>query len=62
MTVALRIYIATVLRRYEFVLESPGEKVSDLSFTNPPSTEHLFTCSSTLVRGSPADQSGAGSA
>ena len=58
MTVALRIYIATVLRRYTFVLEDPNEKVNDFSITNPPppSTEYLFACSSALAKGSPVDQ------
>ena len=34
--VTVRIYIATIFRRYTFVLEDPNGEVSDPSFTNPP--------------------------
>jgi hypothetical protein len=34
--VKLRVIIATIFRRYTFVLEKPNEKVSDFSFANPP--------------------------
>jgi hypothetical protein len=33
--VTLRVFIATIFRRYTFVLENPNEKVSDLLFTAP---------------------------
>ena len=37
-TVKLRIFIATLFRRYSFVLENPNEKVRDLSLAKPPPT------------------------
>jgi hypothetical protein len=37
--VTLRVFVATVFRRYTFVPENPNEQVSDLSFANPPSID-----------------------
>ena len=54
----LQIFVATIFRRYAFVLEDPEKHVSDLTLARPLRTDRVsFARSSTLSRDSSVDQS-----